>query len=415
MPGGVNSPVRAYGSVGGDPRFIRSASGARVVDVDGNEFIDFVGSWGPMILGHAHPEVVEAVADALTRGTSYGAPTEGEVVLAEIVVDLVPSVEMVRLVSSGTEATMSAIRLARAATGRDRIVKFRGGYHGHADAFLVEAGSGAATLGQPSSPGVPQGTAKDTLVAEYNDLEGVAALFAEQGDHIAAVIVEPVGGNMGCVPPVDGFLEGLRRCCDDAGALLIFDEVMTGFRVSRGGAQERYGVRPDLTTLGKVIGGGLPVGAYGGRRDLMEQIAPSGPVYQAGTLSGNPLAVAAGVATLRHLQEHPEVYDRLEALGRRLDERMESIVARHGEHVSWHRAGAMGSLAFAPAPVRGWNDVVSSDTELFTTYFLHLLESGFFMPPSCYEAIFWSVAHTEADMDALADAAEEVLDAELGR
>lgn len=310
---------------------------------------------------------------------------------------------------------MSAIRLARAATGRDRIVKFRGGYHGHADAFLVEAGSGAATLGQPSSPGVPKGTAKDTLVAEYNDLESVTELFSQQGDHIAAVIVEPVGGNMGCVPPLDGFLKGLRACCDSAGALLIFDEVMTGFRVARGGAQELYGIRPDLTTLGKVIGGGLPVGAYGGRRDLMEQIAPSGAVYQAGTLSGNPLAVAAGVATLRHLQEHPETYDRLESLGRRLDERMGAIVERHGEHLSWHRAGAMGSLAFAPAPVRGWNDVADSNTELFTTYFLHLLEAGFFMPPSCYEAIFWSVAHTEDDMDALADAAEEVLDAELGR
>ncbi|MDX1493019.1 MAG: glutamate-1-semialdehyde 2,1-aminomutase [Longimicrobiales bacterium] len=409
IPGGVNSPVRAFGPVGGDPPFIRSGSGSRIVDVDGNEYLDFIGSWGPMILGHAHPDVLEALGDAMKRGTSFGAPTEGEVRLAELVVDAVPSVEMVRLVNSGTEATMSALRLARAATGRDRVVKFRGGYHGHADAFLVQAGSGAATLGQPSSPGVPEGTVADTIVAEFNDIEGIRRLFHEMGETIAAVIVEPVSGNMGCIPPVPGFLEALRSACDDTGALLIFDEVMTGFRVSHGGAQERYGVMPDLTTLGKVIGGGLPVGAYGGRREVMEMVAPAGPMYQAGTLSGNPLAVSAGIATLNHLAEHPEVYDELELLGRRLDARMGELVERYPDRLSWSRAGAMGGLAFAPAPVRGWAEISQSDTELFGAVFRDLLEEGIMLPPSCYEAIFWSTAHTEADMDRLADGAARSL------
>jgi len=411
IPGGVNSPVRAFGSVGGDPRFIRSGRGSTVVDEDGKEYLDFIGSWGPMILGHGHPVVLDALRAALEHGTSFGAPTAAEIEIAELVIDFVPSVEMVRLVNSGTEATMSAIRVARAATGRDRVVKFRGGYHGHADSFLVEAGSGAATLGQPSSPGVTAATAADTTVAEFNDLESVQAAFDESENGVAAVIVEPVSGNMGCVPPVDGFLEGLRELCDRTGAILIFDEVMTGFRVAPGGAQERYGVNPDLTTLGKVIGGGLPVGAYGGRKDLMEQVAPAGPVYQAGTLSGNPLAVAGGIATLRYLQENPDVYEHLEALGQRLDARMEEIVSAHSDHVSWNRVGAMGSLAFAPGPVRGWNDVQDSDQELFRSVFWSALDGGIMLPPSCYEALFWSMAHTEADMDRYADVVAEALEA----
>ncbi|MGK7312832.1 MAG: glutamate-1-semialdehyde 2,1-aminomutase, partial [Candidatus Longimicrobiales bacterium M2_2A_002] len=293
IPGGVNSPVRAFGSVGGTPVFFNRARGSRLWDADGNEYLDYVGSWGPMILGHNHPDVRGALEVALTNGTSFGAPTPGEVLLAGLVVEMVPSVDVVRMVNSGTEATMSALRLARAVTGRDRIIKFRGGYHGHADSFLVEAGSGAATLGVPSSPGVTEGAAKDTLVAEFNDLGSVRALFEENAGRVAGVFVEPVAGNMGCIPPADGFLEGLRSLCDEHDALLIFDEVMTGFRVAPGGAQERYGVMPDLTTLGKIIGGGLPVGAFGGREDLMRQVAPDGPVYQAGTLSGNPLAMAA--------------------------------------------------------------------------------------------------------------------------
>ena len=410
IPGGVNSPVRAFGPVGGDPRFIARAAGSRVYDVDGNEYVDFIGSWGPMILGHAHPEVLGAVRDALEGGTSFGAPTEGEVRLAEAIIDAVPSVEMVRLVNSGTEATMSALRLARAATGRDRVVKFRGGYHGHADAFLVQAGSGAATLGQPSSPGVPEGTVQDTIVAEFNDTDGIRALFSEMGDSLAAVIVEPVAGNMGCIPPVPGFLEALRTLCDSAGALLIFDEVMTGFRVAPGGAQERYGVTPDLTTLGKVIGGGLPVGAYGGRRDVMEMVAPSGPMYQAGTLSGNPLAVAGGLATLGYLADHPEVYEHLEVVGSHLDQRMEALVERHPDRLSWNRVGAMGSLAFVPAPVHGWAEVSASDTELFGKVFWDVLEEGVMLPPSCYEALFWSAVHLEADMDRLASALESSLE-----
>ena len=330
IPGGVNSPVRAFGSVGGTPVFFQRADGARMWDVDGAEYIDYVGSWGPMILGHNHPEVRRALEKALAGGTSFGAPAPGEVALARLVTEMVPSVELVRLVSSGTEATMSALRLARAATGRAGMIKFRGGYHGHADAFRVEAGSGAATLGVPSSPGVTEGAARDTLVAEYNDLESVRALFEDDPDGIAAVFVEPVAGNMGCVPPEPGFLEGLRALCDEFGALLVFDEVMTGFRVALGGAQERFGVTPDLTTLGKVIGGGLPVGAFGGREDLMRQVAPDGPVYQAGTLSGNPLAVAAGAATLEQLRADPGIYERLERLGTRLEDGMMGVLKTGG-------------------------------------------------------------------------------------
>jgi glutamate-1-semialdehyde 2,1-aminomutase len=409
IPGGVNSPVRAYKGVGGVPRFIRSASGAWLEDVDGRRLLDLVGSWGVMVLGHDHPSVREALTDAISGGTSFGAPTEGEVELAEQIVRMVPTVEVVRMVNSGTEATMSAVRLARAATGRSAIVKFRGGYHGHADAFLVEAGSGAATLGVPSSPGVPSAVAADTLVAEYNDLDGVAALFAGRPGDIAAVIVEPVAGNMGCVPPADGFLSGLQKLCRKHGALLVFDEVMTGFRVARGGAQERYAITPDLTTLGKVIGGGLPVGAYGGRRSLMAMVAPEGPVYQAGTLSGNPLAVAAGLATLRVLDANPAVYTHLEALGRQLDAGMADLGARLGLPLRWNRVGAMGSLFFAEDPVVDWPSASASSRARFGALFHGLLAEGVHLPPSPFEAWFWSYAHKSADIERLLEATERVL------
>ncbi|MEZ4424551.1 MAG: glutamate-1-semialdehyde 2,1-aminomutase [Gemmatimonadota bacterium] len=402
MPGGVNSPVRAFSSVGGTPRFVREAHGARLRDVDGRSYLDLVGSWGPMILGHDHAAVREAIERALAHGTSFGTPTSGEVELAELLVEAIPSLERVRLVTSGTEATMSAVRLARAATGRDRMIKFRGCYHGHADGFLVEAGSGAATLGVPSSPGVTEGTARDTLVAEFNDADGVEALLDAHRDEVACVIVEPVGGNMGCVPPLPDFLPALRTLCDRHGALLIFDEVMTGFRVAWGGAQARYGVRPDLTTLGKVIGGGLPVGAYGGRADLMDRIAPRGPVYQAGTLSGNPIAVAAGLAVLRTIKAQPDFYDRLEALGTILDEQMHGLG-------TWNRVGAMGSLFFTDGPVRSWEDARRIDTARFAAFFHAMLERGVHLPPSAFESWFLSIAHTEADVRAVADAARASL------
>ncbi len=409
MPGGVNSPVRAFKGVGGTPRFIRGADGAFLEDVDGRRLLDFVGSWGVMVLGHNHPSVRRALTEAVTRGTSYGAPTEGEILLAETIVRLVPGVEVVRMVNSGTEATMSAIRLARAATGRDRVVKFRGGYHGHGDAFLVEAGSGAATLGVPSSPGVPRGTAANSLVAEFNDLSSVAALFEAHPEEIACVIVEPVCGNMGCVPPVDGFLQGLKTLCSEQGALLIFDEVMTGFRVARGGAQERYGVTPDLTTLGKVIGGGLPVGAYGGRADLMRRIAPDGPVYQAGTLSGNPLAVAAGLAALRYLEEEDAVHAHLDSLGRIFDEGFADLARRLGIPMRWQRAGGMGSLFFSEGEVTDWPSVTASSRERFNALFHGLLEKGIHLPPSPFEAWFWSFAHTSDDIERTLQAAEAVM------
>jgi len=409
LPGGVNSPVRAFKGVGGAARFIQSARGAHLVDVDGTRLLDYVGSWGVMVLGHAHPAVVDAVTAALGRGTSFGAPTEGEVLLAEAIVDLVPGVEVVRMVNSGTEATMSAMRLARAATGRDRIVKFRGAYHGHGDAFLVEAGSGAATLGVPSSPGVPHGAAADTLVAEYNDIASVRALFDAYGGEIAAVIVEPVAGNMGCVPPVDGFLGELRSLCSERGALLVFDEVMTGFRVAPGGAQERYKITPDLTTLGKVVGGGLPVGAYGGRADLMHMVAPDGPVYQAGTLSGNPLAMAAGLATLEVLRADPSVYDYLEGLGSLLDAGFADLGKRLGIPMRWNGVGAMGSLFFSESPVVDWPSVSASETDRFRPFFHGMLERGVYLPPSPYEAWFWSSAHTEDDIQRTLRAAAEAL------
>ncbi len=409
IPGGVNSPVRAFGSVGGQPLFIDRADGSTIWDVDGNAYLDFVGSWGPMILGHNHPAVREAVATALRKGTSFGAPTAAEAHLAEIVIQMVPSVEVVRLVNSGTEATMSAVRLARAATGRAKVIKFRGGYHGHADAFLVEAGSGAATLGVPSSPGVTAGTAADTLNAEYNALESVGRLLDRNTDQVACVIVEPVAGNMGCIPPANGFLLGLRELCSKHGALLVFDEVMTGFRVAPGGAQQHYDVMPDLTTLGKILGGGLPVGAYGGRRDLMRQVAPDGPVYQAGTLSGNPLATAAGIATLSYLRDHPEVYKHLEERGRQLDEGWRALVENNGYPLTWNRVGSMGSLFFSSEPVTDWNSASRSDRNAFTRYFRGMLDLGIYLAPSPFEAGFLSAAHTVSDIKRTLEAAGFVL------
>lgn len=409
LPGGVNSPVRAFKGVGGTPRYVRSARGAHLVDDDGKLVLDYIGSWGVMLLGHAPPEVNAALTDAVTKGTSFGVPSAGEVELAELIVDMVPGIEVVRMVNSGTEATMSAIRVARGFTGRDCIVKFRGGYHGHGDAFLVDAGSGAATLGVPSSPGVPSGTAADTLVAEFNDADSVQTLFEEHKDRIAAVIVEPVAGNMGCVPPVPGFLERLQDLCRSQGALLIFDEVMTGFRVSRGGAQELYGIIPDLTTLGKIIGGGLPVGAYGGREDIMRTVAPDGPVYQAGTLSGNPLAVAAGRAMLNRLREDPRVYEHVESLGRLFDDGFEDLASSTGVPMQWNRVGAMGSLFFSEVPVTGWSSASAASAEKFRVMFHALLDGGIHLPPSPFESWFWSAAHTPENIAQTLEAIGQVL------
>jgi glutamate-1-semialdehyde 2,1-aminomutase len=409
MPGGVNSPVRAFGAVGGTPPFIARARGARLWDADGNEYLDYVGSWGPMILGHAHPAIVEAVRTAAVDGTSYGAPTEREVELAELVVRLVPSIDRVRLVSSGTEATMAAVRLARAATGRPKLIKFQGCYHGHADAFLIKAGSGAATFGQPSSPGVTPGTAADTLNARYNDLASVETLLEANRGQVAAIIVEPVAANLGTVAPDPEFLPGLRRLTSDDGALLIFDEVITGFRLSLGGAQERYGVLPDLTTLGKVLGGGLPVGAYGGRADLMDQMAPVGPVYQAGTLSGNPLATAAGLAQLRALDEDPGVYDRLEHLGARLAEGLAKALAASGIECTLNRVGSLLCLYFGPGPVRDWDGAERADAARFGAYFQEMLGLGIYLAPSQFEAAFISAAHTDEDIARTVEAAGTAL------
>jgi len=408
IPGGVNSPVRAFRGVGGRPFFVDRAAGARIFDVDGNTYIDFLGSWGPLILGHASPAVVEAVVEAARRGTSYGAPTEGEVELAERITAAVPSMEMVRLVSSGTEAAMSAIRLARGATGRDVIVKFDGCYHGHADSLLVKAGSGGATFSLPDSAGVPASLARLTVTVPFNDLAAVQRVFRERAAEIAAVIVEPVAGNMGVVPPQPGFLDGLRALTRDAGALLIFDEVITGFRVAYGGAQRRYGVRPDLTCLGKIIGGGLPVGAYGGRRDLMEQVAPLGTVYQAGTLSGNPLAVAAGLATLTALRD-PAVYDRLERLGARLEEGLRAAARKAEVALTVNRVGSMLTGFFCAGPVTDYAGARRSDTARYGRYFHAMLARGVFLAASQFEAVFVSAAHSDADVEHAAAAAAEAV------
>ena len=406
IPGGVNSPVRAYGSVGGTPPFIASARGARVRDIDGNEYIDYVGSWGPMILGHAHPKVLAAIRAAMKLGTSFGAPTPRESDLAEAVRRVLPSVEMLRLVSSGTEATMSALRLARGVTGRARILKFDGCYHGHSDGLLVGAGSGVATLGIPGSPGVPKAMTDLTIVAPYNDLAATRAAFERWGSEIAAVIVEPVAGNMGCVLPVSGFLPGLRALCDEFGALLVFDEVMTGFRVARGGAQRLYRVKPDLTTLGKVVGGGLPAAAYGGRRDLMLRIAPAGDIYQAGTLSGNPLAVAAGLETLR-LLEAKGVYEALAGTSRALATGLESLAREQGIPFCASSVGGMFGFFFHPGPVESFAQAQQSDAARFRRFFASMLESGIYLAPSPYEAAFVSLAHRPRDVDRTLEAARK--------
>ncbi|MAT71220.1 MAG: glutamate-1-semialdehyde-2,1-aminomutase [Planctomycetaceae bacterium] len=407
MPGGVNSPARAFGAVGGSPVFIDRAEGAYLWDVDGNRYLDYIGSWGPMILGHRHPAVVAALQDALARGTSYGAPTEAESELAELIIEAVPSVEMVRLVNSGTEATMSAIRLARGFTGRDVVVKFAGNYHGHVDCLLVAAGSSAATLGVPTSPGVTAGAAQDTIVAEYNDVANLEAVFAEHGERIAAVIFEPVVGNMGVVAPSEEFVAALNRLPREHGALLVCDEVMTGFRVALGGAQQRFGLQPDLTTLGKIVGGGLPVGAYGGRRDVMQQVLPAGKVFQAGTLSGNPLATAAGSATLRILRDDPP-YERLEQLGVKLQAGLHAAAEKRGVAHEIARVGSMMTLFFHQGAVDGWRDASAADTQKFACYFWGLMNRGVYMPCSQFEALFISAAHTDADIEATIAAAEEV-------
>ncbi len=400
IPGGVNSPVRAFRSVGRNPLFITQGQGSCIFDVDGNEYIDYVGSWGPLLLGHRHPEIVGALNQALDMGTSFGAPTAQEIDLAGAICDAVPSIEMVRLVNSGTEATMSAIRLARAYTGRDLIVKFEGCYHGHVDSLLVKAGSGVATLGIADTQGVPKCFCDTTIVLPYNSAAAVEGAFRERGAQIAAIIVEPVAGNMGCVPPAPGFLEALRTITQQHGALLIFDEVMTGFRVAFGGAQELYNIRPDLTTLGKVIGGGLPVGAYGGRRDIMCRIAPAGPVYQAGTLSGNPLAVAAGLAMLRYLKAHPELYSRLNSMA-------EQLCADTPPNIAVNRVGSMFTFFFTDQPVTDYASAKRSDTARFARFFQAMLDRGIYLAPSQFEAAFVSAAHTQHDIERTMAAASE--------
>lgn len=405
MPGGVNSPVRAFKSVNMDPIFMEKGKGSRIYDIDGNEYIDYVLSWGPLILGHANDRVVEAIKQVAELGTSFGAPTTIENKLAKLVIERVPSIEIVRMVSSGTEATMSALRLARGYTGRNKILKFEGCYHGHGDSLLIKAGSGVATLGLPDSPGVPEGVAKNTITVQYNDLEGVRYAFKEFGEDIAGVIVEPVAGNMGVVPPLPGFLEGLRQVTKEYGALLIFDEVMTGFRVGYNCAQGYFGVTPDITCLGKVIGGGLPVGAYGGRAEIMERIAPSGPIYQAGTLSGNPLAMTAGYETLSQLT--PETYDEFNRKADKLEAGLKEAAVRHGIPHTINRAGSMVGIFFTNEEVHNYDQAKTSDLALFAEYYKEMANNGIFLPPSQFEGLFLSTAHTNDDIAATIHAAEK--------
>lgn len=409
IPGGVNSPVRAFKSVGSSPLFIKKAKGPYVWDEDGNRYIDYVGSWGPMLFGHAHPAINKTLRSIIGFGTSFGAPTELEVQMAEMIRKLIPSMELVRMVNSGTEATMSSIRLARAYTGREKIIKFEGCYHGHADSFLIKAGSGALTLGVPDSPGILRGTAEGTLTASFNDLENVASLIGQWPDQIAAIIIEPIVGNMGCIPPKDGFLAGLRRMCDDHRIVLIFDEVMTGFRVHSGGAQTLFGVKPDLTTLGKIIGGGLPVGAYGGRKEIMNLVAPSGPMYQAGTLSGNPLAMGAGLEMLKMISREKSLYKNLEKKGKLLENGIQEILGKLGLQLTFNRIGSMFTLFFTDKPVIDYHSAKSSDTAKFAQYFNLMLEEGIYLAPSQFEAAFISAAHSDTVLEITSVATEKVL------
>ncbi|MDH5603544.1 MAG: glutamate-1-semialdehyde 2,1-aminomutase [Cyclobacteriaceae bacterium] len=413
MPGGVNSPVRAFKSVGGNPLFIKKAKGAYLYDEDGNQFIDMINSWGPMILGHGHPKITAAVSEAIKDSLSFGAPGKREVEIASMIIEMVPSIDMVRMVNSGTEATLSAIRLARGYTGKDKIIKFEGCYHGHADSFLIAAGSGAATLGVPDSPGVTVGTAADTLTATYNDLQAVKTLVDNNKGNIAAIIIEPVAGNMGCIPPLPGFLKGLREICDKEKILLIFDEVMTGFRLSPGGAQEMFQVTPDLTTLGKIIGGGMPVGAYGGKKEIMENIAPAGPIYQAGTLSGNPVAMAAGIAMLKQLQENPSIYQTLRETTDEITEGLKNILNSFGKDYTLHKCGSMFSLFFTENDVTDFSSAKQSDTALFGQYFLKMLEEGIYLPPSQFEAVFVSTALGKKEINNILKAAKSAFSSVL--
>ena len=409
IPGGVNSPVRAFKAVGGNPLFIKKANGAYLYDEDGNQYIDLINSWGPMLLGHAHPLVEEAVREALTSSPSFGAPTAREVEMAELICSMIPSVEKVRMVNSGTEATMSAIRVARGFTGRDKIIKMEGCYHGHGDSFLIAAGSGALTFGTPDSPGVTKGTAQDTLIAPFNDLNAIQKIIDENKNQIAALILEPIVGNMGCVPPVTGYLKGLRDLCSKYGIILIFDEVMTGFRVALGGAQELYGVTPDMTTLGKIIGGGLPVGAYGGKKEIMDFVSPSGPVYQAGTLSGNPLAMAAGLAMLNYLKVHPEVYDKINKISDYISSGLIQKLKSSSSHFTVNQVGSMMTLFFTEKKVIDFETAKTSDTVLFGKYFQAMLKRGVYLPPSQYEALFISAAIDQKIADKILEAHQQAL------
>ena len=409
IPGGVNSPVRAFKAVGGDPIFIKSAKGAYLYDEDGNEYIELINSWGPMILGHANPIISEAVKEAIDSSLSFGAPTAKEVEIAKLITEMMPSIEKVRMVNSGTEAAMSAIRLARGYTGRDKIIKFEGCYHGHADSFLIAAGSGAATMGTPNSPGVTEGTAKDTLLAPFNDIEAIKRIVSENKDEIAAIAVEPVAGNMGCVLPKPGFLEGLRQVCDENGIVLLFDEVMTGFRLAPGGAQEYFNVMPDITCLGKIIGGGMPVGAYGGKKELMEFVSPTGPVYQAGTLSGNPIAMAAGYAMLKHLNENRDIYNQLEKISLAIKEGYQENLKKLGLNYTINQCGSMVNMFFTDQPVHNFEDAKNADIDKFKAFFHGHLQRGIYLPPSAFESYFLSISLSESDIEKVVKAHYEVL------